>query len=331
MLINWLKNIDFAYSWALALLILLPLIAMEYFRRQKKSRANIPITTTHFISKIKTFRTQFYYLPFVLRLLALACLIVALARPRLQFTQTQTNGQGIDIALCFDVSGSMTTPDIAPTRIEAAKEVASEFVREREGDRIGVVIFSSISFTLCPVTTDYNMVLNSIQNIRSGYLEEAGTAIGSGLATSIDRLHNSKAKSKVIILLTDGVDFGGQISPDIATSMAKTFGIKIYTIGIGTNSVDDNGQVQNNQQASLEYNPELLKTIAQQTGGQFFQARDKNALKKVYESINQLEKSDIQISSYNRYEEKFLPWLVAALVLVFAEEVLRLTVFRKFP
>ena len=329
MLINWFENIDFAYPWVLTLLIALPVIAYEYFRRQKKGSAGIAVTTTHFISQAKTFRTRFYYLPFILRLIALACLIVALARPRLQFTESETNGKGIDIVLCFDVSGSMTTRDIPPSRIEAAKEVAAEFVQQRQGDRMGIVIFSNISFTLCPVTTDYNMVMNAIQNIRSGYLEEAGTAIGSGLATSIDRLHNSKAKSKVIILLTDGVDFGGKISPDIAVSMAKTFGIKIYTIGIGTSHVNDSGQPD--ARSGLEYNPDLLKNIAKQTGGEFFQAKDKEALEKIYASINQLEKSDIKISSYNRYEERFLPWLVAALVLVFAEEALRLTVFKKFP
>ena len=329
MLINWIENIDFAYPWVLALLIMLPVIAFEYFRRQKKGNASIAVTTTYFISQAKTFRTRFYFLPFILRLIALACLIVALARPRLQFTETETNGKGIDIVLCFDVSGSMTTRDIPPSRIEAAKEVATQFVRQREGDRIGIVIFSNISFTLCPVTTDYGMVQNAIQNIRSGYLEEAGTAIGSGLATAIDRLHSSKAKSKIIILLTDGVDFGGKISPDIATSMAKTYGIKIYTIGIGATLMNDNGQP--NDQAELEYNPELLQNIAQQTGGEFFQAKDKDALQKIYTVINQLEKSDVTISSYNRYEEKFLLWLVAALVLVFAEEILRLTVFRKFP
>ncbi|MDE1192451.1 MAG: VWA domain-containing protein [Arachidicoccus sp.] len=329
MLIDWFKNIDFAYPWVLSLLILLPLIAMEYFRRQKKVRSNIIVTTTHFIATAKTFRTTFFFLPFILRMLALFCLIIALARPRMQFTETETTGKGIDIVLCFDVSGSMTTRDIPPTRIDAAKEVATEFVHARVGDRIGIVIFSNISFTLSPVTTDYNMVLNAIQNIRSGYLEESGTAIGSGLATSVDRLHQSQAKSKIIILLTDGVDFGGKISPDIAISMAKTYGIKIYTIGIGTTHVNDNGQ--SDAQAGLEYNPDLLKNIAKQTGGQFFQAKDKDALENIYANINQLEKSDIKITSYNRYEEKFLPWLLIALILVFVEEILRLTVFRRFP
>ncbi|ANI89544.1 aerotolerance regulator BatA [Arachidicoccus ginsenosidimutans] len=332
MLINWFENIDFAYPWILTLLILLPVIAIEYFRRQKKSQANILVSTTHFINKVKTLKTRFHNLPFVLRLLALACLIIALARPRYQFTQTESNGKGIDIVLCFDISGSMTLRDFPPTRIDAAKEVATQFVQQRNGDRIGIVIFSNISFTLCPVTTDYAMVLNAIQNIQSGYLQDEGTAIGSGLATSVDRLQYSKAKSKVVILLTDGVDFGGKISPDIATQMAKTFGVKVYTIGIGSiNAPTVNGQQSNPADSELVYNPKLLQTIAQQTGGKFFQAKDKEALQEVYASINQLEKSDVKISSFNRYEEKFLPWLIAALILIFVEEVLRLTAFRKFP
>lgn len=328
-MLDWFENIDFAYPWALALLILLPIIGMEYFRRQKKLRANMLVSTTYFMAKTKSLKTQLKILPFILRLLALACLIVALARPRYQFTQTEYNGKGIDIVLCFDVSGSMTLTDFQPSRIEAAKEVAAQFVRQREGDRIGIVVFSSISFTLCPITTDYNMALNAIQNIHSGYLEEIGTAIGSGLATSVDRLQYSNAKSKVIILLTDGASNTGQIPPEIATQMAKTFGIKVYTIAIGTNHM--NNDLPDSTASQLDYNPELLRTIAQQTGGQFFQAQDKETLQQIYSSINQLEKSDIKITAYNRYEEKYLAWLLAALVLVFAEVALKLTVLKKFP
>lgn len=326
-MLDWFENIDFAYPWALALLILLPVIGMEYFRRQKKLRANFPVSTTHFIGKIKSLKTQLKILPFILRMLALACLIVALARPRYQFTQTEFNGKGIDIVLCFDVSGSMTLQDFQPSRIEAAKEVAMQFVQERKGDRIGIVVFSSISFTLCPITTDYSMVLNSIQNIRVGYLEELGTAIGSGLATSVDRLQYSNAKSKVVILLTDGASNTGQIPPEMATQMAKTFGIKVYTIALGTNR-GANGMPDT---SDLDYNPDLLRTIAQQTGGQFFQAQDKATLQQIYSGINQLEKSDVKITNYNRYEEKYLPWLVAALLFVFAEAALKLTVLKKFP
>lgn len=335
MLINWLQHTDFAYPWVLGLLLLLPIIGWERFRRQKRIHGYISLSTTHFISDVSSVKTRLRKLPFILRLIALACLIIALARPRLRFTETETTGKGIDIVLCFDISGSMTERDFVPNRLEAAKSVAANFVREREGDRIGITIFSNISFTLCPVTTDYNMVLQQIQNINSGYLQEEGTAIGSGLATSIDRLQYSKAKSKVIILLTDGVDFGGKISPDIAVSMAKMFGIRIYTVGIGSNKKINETiqtpfgpQVQEHQ---LEFNPALLKNIAHQTGGQYFQAEDNESLQKIYDSINQLEKSDIKIHAYNKYTEEYLPWLLMAFALISLEEILRLTVFRRFP
>ncbi|AYD46417.1 vWA domain-containing protein [Arachidicoccus soli] len=335
MLTNWLQHTDFAYPWVLVLLLFIPLIAYVYSRRGKKLKASLPISSTRFINKTRTLKTQLKPLPFILRLLALAFLIVALARPRDKFTETETNGKGIDIVLCFDISGSMTERDFVPNRLEAAKEVATNFVQERPGDRIGITIFSNISFTLCPITTDHNMVLQQIQKINSGYLQEEGTAIGSGLATSIDRLQYSKAKSKIIILLTDGVDFGGKVSPDIATSMAKTFGIRVYTIGIGSNKQIEETvqtpfgpQVQKHQ---LEFNPALLKNIASQTGGQYFQAEDKESLQKIYSSINQLEKSDIKISTYNRYEEKFLPWLIIGLIFLFVEIIFRYTVLRRFP
>jgi Ca-activated chloride channel homolog len=192
------------------------------------------VTTTHFIQDVKSIKTALIHTPFVLRCLALVCLIVAMAMPRLKFTEQQTEGEGIDIILCFDISGSMTEQDFQPNRIEAAKTMAGEFVEQRQGDRIGVVIFSSVSFTLCPDNNRSQCGAFQIQNIQSGYLQEEGTAIGSGLATSVDHLHNSKSKSKVIILLTDGVDVGGVIPPDLAMQMAKQFKIKVYTLGIGS-------------------------------------------------------------------------------------------------
>lgn len=335
MIINWLNHTDFAYPWILPLLILLPILVFEYYRRRRRSSAHLSITTTKFIRKTASLKTRLVHVPFWLRLLAIGCLIIALARPRNQFTESETKGKGIDIVLCFDISGSMTERDFVPNRLEAAKTVAEDFVRSRKGDRIGITIFSNISFTLAPVTTDYNMVLRQIEKINSGYLEEEGTAIGSGLATSIDRLQYSKAKSKVIILLTDGMDFGGKISPDIATSMAKTFGIRIYTIGIGSNREMDvtvsTPYGPEKQKRQLEFNPELLKNIAKQTGGQYFQAEDNQALAKVYQSIGELEKSDVKVLSYHRYEEKFLPFVLAALILIFIEMILRLAVLRKFP
>jgi Ca-activated chloride channel family protein len=277
----------------------------------------------------------FQHVPFILRCVALACIIVALARPQKKFTEQQTEGEGIDIVLCFDISGSMTEKDFTPNRLEASKEVAQEFVNGRPGDRIGVVIFSRQSFTLCPITTDKTAVLSQIANIRSGYLEQEGTAIGSGLATSVDRLKDQKTKSRIIILLTDGVDFGGLIPPDIAKEMAKFYKIKVYTIGVGSDKeVEEQvqtpyGSMRNRKK--LEFNEGLLKNIAAETGGRYFHAADQDALKKVYGSINELEKSKIKITAYDRFTEEFLPWLIIGAALLFLEVVLRYTVFRKFP
>lgn len=293
------------------------------------------VTTTHFIKDVRSNRTWLKHLPFVLRCLALAFIIVALARPQHKFTEQQTEGEGIDIVLCFDISGSMTEKDFPPNRLEASKDVALDFVNGRAGDRIGVVIFSRQSFTLCPLTTDRNAVSNQINRIQSGYLTEDGTAIGSGLATSVDRLKNLKTKSKIVILLTDGVDFGGTIPPDIAKEMAKLYKVKVYTIGVGSEKEIDE-QVETpfgrmNNKKRLEFNEPLLKDIAEETGGQYFHATDREALQKIYTSINQLEKSKIEVTTYNRYTEEYLPLVLIALALIFIELVLRYTVFKKFP
>ncbi len=335
MLYNWYQHISFAYPWVLPLLLVVPYLVYWRFKTNQQHTAAFTITTTHFLHHTQNWKTRLRHLPFVLRCLALVCLIIVLARPQQQFTNNETTGEGIDIVLCFDISGSMTEQDFTPNRLEAAKDVAATFVQNRPGDRIGVVIFSSQSFTLCPITPDHATVLNQISHIANGYLTEDGTAIGSGLATSVDRLRTSTAKSKVIILLTDGVDFGGMIPPDIAKKLAKTYGIKVYCIGIGsqeemdvtTNSVL--GTIT--QKRKMSFNENLLKEISAETGGQYFQAKDKTALTNIYASINQLEKSSIQITTYNRYTDDYLPLLLAGLLLVVIELVLQLTVFKKFP
>ena len=234
MLREWFKHIEFAYPWVLGALLLMPILIYEYIRRNKKQQASLLVTTTHFLKQSSSFKASFQHMLFVLRCLAIICLVFALARPRQKFTETQTSGEGIDIILCFDISGSMTEKDFEPNRLEASKKVASDFVQGRPGDEIGIVIFSNLSFSLCPLTTDHEAVLSQIQNIESGYLQDEGTAIGSGLATSVDRLRTSKTKNKIIVLLTDGVDFGGTIPPDLALQMAKYYGIKVYTIGVGS-------------------------------------------------------------------------------------------------
>lgn len=335
MLSEWFKNITFMYPWILGLLIIIPVLAYWYWHKGYKRQAAMMISTTRFIDEVRSYKSWFRHFPFVLRCLTLACLIGALARPQHKFTEQQTEGEGIDIVLCFDISGSMTEKDFVPNRLEASKEVAKDFVGGRAGDRIGVVIFSRQSFTLCPLTTDKNAALSQINNIHSGYLEEEGTAIGSGIATCVDRLKDVKTKSKIIILLTDGVDFGGTISPDVAKEMAKFYGIKVYTIGVGSEK-EINEQVETpfgrmNAPKRLEFNEELLKNIAQETGAQYFHAADKEALQKVYTSINQLEKSKIQVTAYNRFTDEYLPLVLIAIGLLFIEVVLRFTVFRQFP
>lgn len=335
MLYDWYQHINFAWPEALSLLLILPILIFWYYTNVSTRRASMLITTTHFISNVKSIKTWIQHVPFLFRCLALIFLIVALARPQHKFSEQQTEGEGIDIVLCFDISGSMTEKDFTPNRLEASKEVAKAFVDERIGDRIGVVIFSRQSFTLCPITTDKNTVLAQIDNIKSGYLEEEGTAIGSGLATSVDRLKDSKTKSRIIILLTDGVDYGGLIPPDIAKEMAKLYKIKVYTIGVGTEKeVDEQvstplGNVTNKKK--LEFNEPLLKDIALQTGGQYYHATDQETLKKIYANINQLEKSKIKITTYDRFTEEFLPILIMGLLCLLVETILRFTVFRKFP
>lgn len=335
MLTSWFNHIEFAYSWVLGALLLLPILIYEYIRRNNKQQASLIVTTTHFLKGASSFKSSLKHLLFVLRCLTIICLIVALARPRQKFTETQTSGEGIDIILCFDISGSMTEKDFTPNRLEASKAVAVQFVENRPGDELGIVIFSNLSFTLCPLTTDHDAVINQIANIQSGYLQDEGTAIGSGLATSVDRLRTSKAKTKIIILLTDGVDFGGTIPPDLALQMAKFYGIKIYTIGVGSEKDVDEmvdsplGPVV--QHKKLEFNEALLKQLAEGTGGQYFHASDNNALSKIYASINQLEKSKIAVTNYVRYTDEFVPVLIIAFVFLLLEIILRYSVFKKFP
>jgi len=335
MLNEWLQHIEFTYPWVLGLLFLVPILIFEYARRNKRAQASMLITTTHFIEETKSIKTSLIHLPFVLRCLSLICLIVAMAMPRLKYTEEQTEGEGIDIVICFDISGSMTEQDFQPNRLEAAKSVAEQFVQGRRGDRIGIVIFSSLSFTLCPITTDHNAVLTQIKNIQSGYLQEEGTAIGSGLATSVDRLRSSKSKSKVVILLTDGVDVGGSVPPDLAKAMAQKYGVRIYTIGIGSekeiNEVVESPLGQITEKRKLEFNEGLLKDLASSTAGQYFHATDNDALRKIYDSIDQLEKSKIKVTAYNHYTNEFLPWLAAGIALLLLEIIFRYTVFRKFP
>jgi len=333
MLYSWWLHTQFAYPWLLPLLLLVPWLLYRYVKKQLGGKATLAITTTQFLSPVASYKMYLRHLLFVCRCLAITALILAIARPQNVSKEQKTKGEGIDMVLCFDISGSMTEKDFLPNRLEAAKAVATEFVGKRVGDRIGIVIFSSKSFTLCPVTSDYQTVVQQISRIENGYLQEDGTAIGSGLATSVDRLKQSTAKSKVVILLTDGVDFGGAIPPDIAQQMAQTFGVKVYTIGVGSNRQiavpGINGLPGSYKQVA--FNEALLKQLAQQTGGLYFHAQNEKTLAEIYNSINKLEKTTIELIDFHRVEDAYQLLLIIALCLLLVEFVLQHTLCRTFP
>ncbi len=296
--------------------------------------AALNISSTKGLSNSRSWKNMFQQFPFIFRIVALSCIIVALARPQIKFDETQTEGEGVDIILCIDVSGSMTAQDFSPNRMEAAKKVAEDFVDNRPSDRIGVVIFAGESFTQCPLTTDHDVLKGQIQQIRNGLLED-GTAIGSGLATGVDRLRNSKSKSKVIILLTDGVNNGGLIDPATAKEIAKTFKIKVYTVGVGTNGYAPTpvstpmGVVMQNEKVAID--EKLLQNIATETGGKYFRATDNKSLDNIYKEIDGLEKSKVEITTFHRFSEKFYPLIFIAMGLLLVEIILRYTLFKKFP
>lgn len=314
--------------------LLLPVIIFFYWRNNNLNLASIKVPSIKNFSGLASFRTSIRHLPFVLRLLALSALIIAMARPQTKNDEQQAEGEGVDIVLCLDVSGSMTAQDFTPNRMEAAKKVAADFIDRRLTDRIAIVIFSGESFTQCPLTTDRAVLKSAVESIRNGLLED-GTAIGDGLSTSVDRLRSSKTKSKVIILLTDGENNGGLIGPDNAKEIAKAFGIKVYTIGVGTEGFapfpmkTPMGVIMQQQKVTID--EKLLTAIASETGGKYFRAKDNAGLEGIYAEINELEKSKVEISTLTRYTEKFFPFVMAALALLLLEVILRFTLLKKFP
>ena len=333
MIFDYFDDITFGqpiYLYGLALLPILVLWKL-ILRRQYPS---VNVSTIKGIDGISSWKNMFHKSPFVFRLLAIASIIIALAHPQTRNDQQQTEGEGVDIILCIDVSGSMTAQDFSPNRMEAAKKVAADFVDRRVTDRIGIVIFSGESFTQCPLTTDHGVLKLQIEQIRNGLLED-GTAIGSGLATSVDRLRSGTAKSKVIILLTDGVNNGGLIDPSTAKEIAKTFKIKVYTVGVGTDGyapTPENtpmGIVVKNEKVAID--EKLLTQIANETGGKYFRAKDNQSLNNIYTEIDKLEKSKVQVTTYHRFSDKFYPFVFAALIFIFLEFLLRFTVFKRFP
>lgn len=334
MINDWYQQIVFAYPYLLWLLVLLPLLIVWYLVKNKKATSSVTISTLRIYKRHGGSKTVIRHLPFVLRLLAMALLIIAIARPQTRNNEERIEGEGIDIVLCMDVSGSMLAEDFAPNRMEAMKKVAADFVDARKTDRIGLVIFSGEPFTQCPITSDYAALKSQIYAVRSGILHD-GTAIGSGLATSVERLKKSKSKSKVIILLTDGENNGGLIPPSTAKEIAKAYNIKVYTIGMGTEGFatlpqqTTAGVVRTKEKVNID--EKLLQEIARETGGNYFRATDNESLSNIYVEIDKLEKSRIETSSFARYAEQFYPLAIAAVLLLLIEAWLRYKVLRKFP
>ena len=326
------ENLEFFW-----LFLILPLAIAWYIWKRNKQQAELKISSLKGFKVSTSFLARLKPILFILRLVVLALIITALARPRTVDVSTKTTStKGIDIVMAIDVSASMLAKDLRPDRLDALKDVAAEFIKGRPSDRIGLVVYAGESFTKTPITSDKAIVLSALQGVKYDNILENGTAIGMGLATSVNRLKDSKAKSKVIILLTDGSNNAGFIDPKIASELAVEYGIKTYTIGLGTNgmalapvAILPNGSFQFGR-VQVEIDEDLLKEIAKMTGGKYFRATDNKKLEQIYEEIDKLEKTDVEEFKFYNYEEKFRPLVLLAGLLLFFEFLLRYTLFRSF-
>lgn len=317
-------------------LLYIPLIVW-YILKNKKSDAAIRISSVSAFSKLPTsYKVYLKHFLFVVRLAALGCIIIILCRPQTHDSWESSKTEGTDIVISLDVSTSMLARDFNPDRFEAAKEVASKFINGRESDNIGIVIFAGESFTLVPMTTDKAVLVNYIKEIKMGMLED-GTAIGDGLATAINRIKDGKAKSKSIILLTDGSNNTGVVAPLTAADIAAKYGIKVYTIGVGTTGsalfpvgVNVYGKVEY-QQLPVVIDEATLKSIANKTGGKYFRATSKHVLKEIFSEIDKLEKTELDVRKYNQTEDNYMPWALLLLALLLIDIIARHTVLRNIP
>jgi Ca-activated chloride channel family protein len=325
----------FASPDFLWLLLLLPAIIYYLWWRRKRMVVVLQFSSLQIFRNIpRTVREQLRHVPITLRLLAISLFIIALAQPQSVSDKQNISTEGIDIVLELDISGSMLAEDFSPNRIEAAKQVASEFIDGRINDRIGLVVFSAESFTQCPLTTDYPVLKNLLREVKNGMIAD-GTAIGLAIANGVNRLKDSKAKSKVMILLTDGVNNRGEIDPITAARIAATYGIRIYTVGVGAQG-EAPYPVQTpfgirRQLIRVDLDEKGLTQVAEMTGGKYFRATDNRKLKAIYKEIDQLERTKIEVTAYKRYSELFSSWLLAGLIAVLLEVGLKSTVLRKNP
>ncbi len=329
------NHILFASTEYFYLLLLIPPIIVWYVLRFRKSQPSLRVSSTSPFAKVsRGSKTWLYHGLFALRMIALVLLIIALARPQSTSNHRDISVEGIDIVMAMDISGSMLAQDFTPNRIEAAKEVGIDFINGRPTDRIGLVVFSGESFTQCPLTTDHVVLTNLYKELQSGMIED-GTALGDGLATAVNRLKESKAISKVIILLTDGVNNMGSVDPVSAAEIAKLYGVRVYTIGVGTQGYAPipvqtpfGTQIQNME---VQIDEPLLKRIADMTGAKYFRAVNKDALSNIYKEIDRMEKSKVDVTEFRKKSEEFMPWALAGLILLITELLLRYSVFRRLP
>ncbi len=324
------KNPDLFYL----LLLLLPVVAW-YILRYRKNTASIQVSGTAAVSKAPvTARHYFRHLPFLLELAAVALFVVVLARPQSTTSWENVTTEGLDIVVALDISTSMLAMDFSPNRLEAAKKVAMEFISGREYDRMGLVVFAGEAFTQCPLTTDRTVLLNLFRDIKTGLIED-GTAIGNGLATAVARLKESSSISRVIILLTDGENNRGEVAPLTAAEIAKTFGIRVYTVGVGSVGTAPypvqtpfGSQIQNME---VKIDEGMLKQIAMITDGKYFRATSNLKLAEIYQEIDQLEKSKIEVREFSRRSEEFMPFALGGILLLVASLLLKITLFRNIP
>ncbi|MBE6173991.1 MAG: VWA domain-containing protein [Rikenellaceae bacterium] len=328
---------EFANPKILWLLVAVPLLVAYYVWRSMQGGASILISTTDSLRTAPhTVRYYLRHLPAVLRIVALVLLIVALARPQSVEHETKTNTEGIDIVLAVDISGSMLARDFQPDRLTAAKEVASQFVANRQGDRIGLVVFAGEAFTQTPLTTDQSSLQTLLGRLRSGVVED-GTAIGNGLATALNRLRESDSKSKVVILLTDGVNNRGQIAPLTVADIAKEQNIKVYTIGVGRNGTapypvfDERGRELYTVDMKVEIDEKMLREIADKTGGEYFRATDKTSLERIYAQIDKMEKSKVEKVDITHVHEEYLLFVLVAIALLLMEFLVKYIILKRIP
>lgn len=330
-----MSNISFAHPWILMGLALIPLLAAWWIWRYRKQEAALQHSDIGVFDGIgKTWRVRLRWLPYALRVVAIGTAVVALARPQSQLSRQEMKVEGIDIVMAMDISGSMLAEDFKPNRLEAAKKVAADFIEGRKNDRMGLVVFAGEAFTQVPLTIDHHVLLKQLGSLKSGIIRD-GTALGDGLATAINRIKDSEAKSKVIILLTDGVNNQGSVDPQSAAEIAAMYNIRLYTIGVGSLGKapypfrDQFGRVHY-QNIDVEIDEPLMKQMAAATDdGRYFRATNKNALEQIFNQIDDMEKSRIDVTQYAQTRDEQGRWLWLAFIALALEALLRWGIFKK--